>query len=220
VNDHGGGRVGRGTGWVWDAGQGIIVTNAHVLAQSRNVTVAQGDDLKIEGIGDTFRAGPNGRTAKILGAANCEDIGVIQVSDRSGLQNLLRGSQQDLKVGDHVVAVGYPGTHNITQSAFGPGFTRAQLTATSGDVSTVSTTFSPVDEGGDTFGPYQNVVLTDTVINPGNSGGPLVDEKGRLVGMNSATAAGDVTGQNYAVGVDRINEMVPRIISGQNVCGG
>jgi S1-C subfamily serine protease len=218
VNDHGGGRVGRGTGWVWDAGQGIIVTNAHVVAQSSNMTVAQGDDLKIESVGDTFRAGPNGKTAKILGAANCEDIGVIQVSDRSGLKNLPRGSQKDLKVGDHVVAVGYPGTHNITQSAFGPGFTRAQLTATSGDVSTVSTTFSSVDEGGDTFGPYQNVVLTDTVINPGNSGGPLVDEQGRLVGMNSATAAGDVTGQNYAVGVDRINEMVPKIIQGQNVC--
>jgi S1-C subfamily serine protease len=220
VNDHGGGRVGRGTGWVWDASRGIIVTNAHVLAESRNVTVAKGDDLKIEEVGDTFRAGPNGRTAKILGAANCEDIGVIQVSDTSGLQNQPRGSQKDLKVGDHVVAVGYPGTHNITQSAFGPGFTRAQLTATSGDVSTVSTTFGAVDEGPDSFGPYQNVVLTDTVINPGNSGGPLVDEKAQLVGMNSATASGDVTGQNYAVGVDRINEMVPRILQGQNLCGG
>jgi S1-C subfamily serine protease len=220
VNDHGGGRVGRGTGWVWDASKGIIITNAHVLAESRNTTVAKGDDLKIEEVGDTFRAGPNGRTAKILGAANCEDIGVLQVSDTSGLQNLPRGTQKDLKVGDHVVAVGYPGTHNITQSAFGPGFTRAQLTATSGDVSTVSTTFGAVDEGTDSFGPYQNVVLTDTVINPGNSGGPLVNEKGELVGMNSATASGDVTGQNYAVGVDRINEMVPRIMSGQNVCGG
>src|SRR3954469_10262016 len=220
VNDHGGGRVGRGTGWVWDASRGIIVTNAHVLAESQNVTVAKGDDLKIEEVGDTFRAGPNGRTAKILGAANCEDIGVIQVSDTSGLQNQPRGSQKDLKVGDHVVAVGYPGTHNITQSAFGPGFTRAQLTATSGDVSTVSTTFGAVDEGPDSFGPYQNVVLTDTVINPGTSGAPLVNEKGELVGMNSATASGDVTGQNYAVGVDRINEMVPRIMSGQNLCGG
>jgi len=87
-------------------------------------------------------------------------------------------------------------------------------------VSTVSTTFGAVDEGGLSFGPYQNVVLTDTVINPGNSGGPLVDQKGRLVGMNSATASGDVTGQNYAVGVDRINEMVPKIMSGQNVCAG
>jgi S1-C subfamily serine protease len=220
VNDHGGGRVGRGTGWVWDASKGIIVTNAHVVANSRNVTVAKGDDLKIEEVGDTFRAGPNGKTARILGAANCEDIGVIQVTDTSGLQNLPRSSQKNLEVGDHVVAIGYPGTHNITQSAFSPGFARAQLTATSGDVGNVETTFNSVDEGGETFGPYQNVILTNTVINPGNSGGPLVDENGELVGMNSAGASGDVTGQNYAVGVDRINEMVPRIMSGQNVCAG
>src|SRR3954449_4353291 len=156
VNDHGGGRVGRGTGWVWDAGQGIIVTNAHVVAQSKNVTVAKGDDLKIEPVGDTFRAGPNGKTAKILGAANCEDIGVIQVGDTSGLVNLPRGTQKDLKVGDHVVALGYPGTHNIAtdSSGFSPGFVRAQLTATSGDVGNVETTFNTVTEGSDSFGPY------------------------------------------------------------------
>jgi S1-C subfamily serine protease len=220
VNDQGGGRVSRGTGWVWDASRGIIITNAHVVAGAQQMSVAHGDDLKIIENGNSFSAGPNGRTAKVLGAANCEDIGVLQVGDSSGLKNLPRGSQKSLQVGDHVVAVGYPGTHNITQSAFGPGFTRAQLTATSGDVSTVSTTFGAVDEGAQSFGPYQNVVLTDTVINPGNSGGPLVDQNGRLVGMNSATASGDVTGQNYAIGVDRINEMVPKIMSGQNVCTG
>jgi serine protease Do len=68
-------------------------------------------------------------------------------------------------------------------------------------------------------GPYKNVILTDTVINKGNSGGPLVDEKARLVGMNSAGRT-DVQGQNYAVGVDRINEIVPKILAGQKVCGG
>jgi S1-C subfamily serine protease len=222
VNDQGGGHVSRGSGWVWDAGKGIVVTNAHVLAGSQQSTVANGDDLKVEQSGNGYVAGPNGKSAKVLGAANCEDIGVLQVSDTSGLENLPRGTQKDLKVGDHVVAVGYPGTHNLATSASGfpPGFVRAQLTATSGDVSTVSTTFNAVPEGPDLFGPYQNVVLTDTVINQGNSGGPLVNEKGELVGMNSATASGDVTGQNYAVGVDRINEVVPKILSGQNVCGG
>jgi S1-C subfamily serine protease len=222
VNDHGGGHVGRGSGWVWDAGKGIIVTNAHVVTQTQGMSVANGDDLKVENSAGTYVAGPNTKTAKVLGQANCEDIGVIQVSDTSGLKNLPRGSQKDLKVGDHVVAIGYPGTHNLATDASGfpPGFVRAQLTATSGDVSTVSTTFDSVDEGTETFGPYQNVVLTDTVINQGNSGGPLVNDKGQLVGMNSATASGDVTGQNYAVGVDRINEMVPKIMAGQNVCGG
>ena len=86
-------------------------------------------------------------------------------------------------------------------------------------MSTVETTFNSVNEGGLSFGPYQNVILTDTVINHGNSGGPLLNDKAQIIGMNSAGASGDVSGQNYAVGVDRINEMVPKIMSGQNVCG-
>ena len=212
----------RGTGWVWDAGKGIIVTNAHVVAGGQQWSVANGDDLRVVVNGNDIVAGPHTKIAKRLGEADCEDIGVLQVSDTSGLKNLPRGSQKDLKVGDHVVAVGYPGTLNTTTSSVfsTPGFTRAQLTATSGDVSTVQTTFGSVSPGGgEQFGPYQNVILTDTVINQGNSGGPLVNEKGQLVGMNSAGRT-DVQGQNYAVGVDRINEMVPKILSGQNVCGG
>ena len=212
----------RGTGWVWDASKGIIVTNAHVVAGGRQWSVANGDDLKIEVNGSDVLAGPNTKVARVVGKADCEDIGVLQVSDTSGLQNMPRGTQRDLHVGDHVVAVGYPGTLNTTtSSAFStPGFTRAQLTATSGDVSTVQTTFGAVNEGpGESFGPYQNVILTDTVINQGNSGGPLLNDKAQLVGMNSA-GRNDVQGQNYAIGVDRINEMVPKIMSGQNVCSG
>jgi putative serine protease PepD len=212
----------RGTGWVWDAGQGIIVTNAHVVAGGQQWSAANGDDLRIKVTGNDVVAAPNTKIAKLLGKADCEDIGVLQVSDTSGLQNMPRGTQKNLHVGDHVVAVGYPGTLNTTKSSTfsTPGFTRAQLTATSGDVSTVQTTFGSVNEGpGESFGPYKNVILTDTVINQGNSGGPLVNEKAQLVGMNSA-GRNDVQGQNYAIGVDRINEIVPQILAHQNVCGG
>jgi putative serine protease PepD len=219
-----GNAAGRGTGWVWDAAKGIIVTNAHVVAGGKEWSVATGDDLKIEVNGTNVVAGPNGRQAKLLGEADCEDIGVLQVSDTSGLVTLPRGSQKDLQVGDPVVAVGYPATLNTAESdVFStPGFTRAQLTATSGDVATVSTTFGAIPgEGPDDpqVGPYENVILTDTVINKGNSGGPLVNEKSQLVGMNSAGRT-DVQGQNYAIAVDRIAEVVPQIIAGKDVCAG
>jgi S1-C subfamily serine protease len=222
-----GNAAGRGTGWVWDAAQGIIVTNAHVVAGGKSWSVANGDDLRIQvnrtANGADVVAAPNGKPAKLVGEADCEDIGVLKVADTSGLVTIPRGTQRTLKVGDHVVAVGYPATLNTTTSdTFStPGFTRAQLTATSGDVSTVSTTFGAIPGSGNeaTVGPYKNVILTDTVINKGNSGGPLVDEKARLVGMNSAGRT-DVQGQNYAVGVDRINEIVPKILAGQKVCGG
>jgi S1-C subfamily serine protease len=219
-----GNAAGRGTGWVWDAAKGIIVTNAHVVAGGKKWSVATGDDLKIEVNGTDVVAGPNGQDAKLLGEADCEDIGVLQVANTSGLVTLPRGSQKDLAVGDHVVAVGYPATLNTaTSEVFStPGFTRAQLTATSGDVATVSTTFGAIPgegPGDPTVGPYENVILTDTVINKGNSGGPLVNDKAQLVGMNSAGRT-DVQGQNYAVAVDRIEEVVPQIIAGKDVCAG
>jgi S1-C subfamily serine protease len=216
--------AGRGTGWVWDAAKGIIVTNAHVVAGGKEWSVATGDDLKIEVNGTDVLAGPNGQKAKLLGEADCEDIGVLQVPNTSGLVTLPRGSQKDLQTGDHVVAVGYPATLNTaTSDVFStPGFTRAQLTATSGDVATVSTTFGAIPgegPGDPQVGPYENVILTDTVINKGNSGGPLVNDKAQLVGMNSAGRT-DVQGQNYAIAVDRIEQVVPQILAGKDVCAG
>lgn len=215
--------AGRGTGWVWDANQGIIVTNAHVVAGGKQFSVASGDHLKIEVNGTSIAAAPNGKAAKLLGEADCEDIGVLQVADKTGLKTLPRGSQRDLRIGDHVVAVGYPATLNTTTSdTFStPGFTSGDLTATSGDVAQVQTTFGaiPGEAGDPTVGPYQNVILTDTVINKGNSGGPLVNDKAQLVGMNSAGRT-DVQGQNYAISIDRIEQMVPQIIAGKDVCAG
>jgi S1-C subfamily serine protease len=215
--------VGRGSGWVWDASQGIVVTNAHVVAGGQAYSVGTGEHLKIDVKGSNISVTPGGRTAKLVGEADCEDIGVLQVKDTSRLVTMPRGSQQDLHIGDHVVAVGYPGTlTTMTSQNFStPGFTSGDLSATSGDVSQVQTTFGaipPETPGESRIGPYKNVILTDTVINKGNSGGPLLDDQGRLVGMNSA-GRGDVQGQNYAVGVDRINQIVPQILAGQKVCG-
>jgi S1-C subfamily serine protease/pSer/pThr/pTyr-binding forkhead associated (FHA) protein len=217
-----GGGGGRGTGWVWDAQQGLIVTNAHVVAGGVRWSVGSGDHLRIEVADDrALTATPNGRPAELIGQANCEDIAVLKVSDTTGLKTLPRSSQASVRLGDHVVAVGYPSTLNITEDTNfdQAGVTAGDLTANSGDVSQVETTFGAIPgEGSDpTVGPYNNVILTDTVINQGNSGGPLVDEEGRLVGINSATRT-DVQGQNYAIGVDRVNEIVPKLLAGEDVC--
>ena len=136
----------RGTGWVWDASQGYIVTNAHVVAGGKSYSVAKGDHLRIDVKGNDIIATPNGKTAKLVGDADCADIGVLKVSDTSGLVTSPRGSQKELRIGDHVVAVGYPATLNTTTSdVFStPGFTSGDLTATSGDVSQTQTTFGAI----------------------------------------------------------------------------
>ena len=62
------------------------------------------------------------------------------------------------------------------------------------------------------------VIQVDAAINPGNSGGPLLDSAGRLIGMNTAirSPSGASAGIGFAVPVDTINRIVPRIVSGND----
>ena len=188
-----GGPAGSGTGWVLDAEQGLIVTNQHVTNAGTSFTVGV-DDAQ--------------RPATLIAAAPCEDLALLQVEDRSGLVTLPLGSQADLRQGQTVVAVGFPGTASE----------RANLVPTTGVVSVIKTRF---DLAGVDVPQYPNVIQTDAVINPGNSGGPLVDTHARLVGVNSAgiTLLGDraIQGQGYAIGVDRVKEIVPRLRSGRSI---
>jgi putative serine protease PepD len=184
---------GNGSGWVYDARRGLIVTNAHVLND-----------------GDTFKVGAGNRLvpARVVGVAPCEDLAVLKVAQTTGLESIRLGSQASLKLGDTVVAVGFP------QSASAS----ADLTSTAGVVSVVKTTYT--EEALD-VPAYKNVVQTDAAINPGNSGGPLVDIKGRLVGVNAAgrtvSAAGrTIQGQAYAIGVDRVKQVAPALAAGRS----
>jgi S1-C subfamily serine protease len=185
---------GNGSGWVWDARSGLIVTNAHVVND-----------------GETFKVGVNGRLvpARVVGVAPCDDLAVLKVPVTTGLRSIRLGSQRSLKLGDTVVAVGYP------QSASAS----ANLASTAGVVSVVRTSYS---ESALDIPAYPNVVQTDAAINPGNSGGPLVDLDGRLVGVNSAGRTTNpsgriVQGQNYAIGVDRVKQVVPALGSGHSL---
>ncbi|MGD9573083.1 MAG: trypsin-like peptidase domain-containing protein [Thermoleophilia bacterium] len=184
---------GSGTGWVLDAEQGLIVTNNHVVNGGTGWTVGVDDDQ---------------REATLVGAAPCEDLALLQVADRAGLVTLPLGDQMALRQGQTVIAVGFPGTASE----------RDNLTTTTGVVSVVNTRF---DRLAVDVPQYPNVIQTDAAINPGNSGGPLVNEAAELVGVNSAgiTLLGSRTiqGQGYAIGVDRVKEIIPTLRSGRSI---
>jgi S1-C subfamily serine protease len=59
------------------------------------------------------------------------------------------------------------------------------------------------------------LIQTDAAINPGNSGGPLIDSAGRLIGVNTAiySPSGSSAGIGFAVPVDTVNRVVPRLIA-------
>ena len=218
VNNKGFGDGGRGSGWVWDAEEGIIVTNAHVTAGGESYTVATGDKLTISIDDEVAVEGEEAREAELLGEALCEDIAVLKVEDTGGLKTMPRvPNKKALKVGQDVVVIGYPATINLTQ---GQPKQDAALTGNAGVISQPSTTFPAIPGSGPDdppVGPYKDAILTDAVINGGNSGGPLVNREGKVVGINSAERL-NVQGQFYAVGIDRVNEVVPQLIDGDDVC--
>jgi len=189
----GGQRTGTGSGWVLDAGEGLVVTNAHVLNQGDAIRVA---------------AGGRRRSARVVAAAPCEDVALLRVADADGLRTIALGEGGRVRQGETVVALGYP-------DGAGPA---DDLTSTTGVVSVARTTYR--DTAPD-VPVYEEAVQTDTALNPGNSGGPLIDLEGRLVGMNAAvrSAAEDgraLQNQNYAIAVDRLRAVVARLRDGRS----
>jgi len=187
-------RVGTGTGWVLDGPEGLVVTNAHVVNGGTSLLVGVDRDLT---------------EATVVGVAPCEDLAVLRVRGVAGLRSLPLGDQSSLEQGETVVAVGYPANTSA----------EASLTSTTGVVSVVRTAYR---EPALDVPRYPNVVQTDAAINPGNSGGPLVDLDARLVGVNSAgrTLSSDgrvIQGQNYAIGVDRVKQVVATLRTGRSI---
>jgi S1-C subfamily serine protease len=190
-----------------------------VVNGGESFTVSTGDKLQIDVSTEGAEVnGSDAREAELKGEALCEDIAVLQVKDKEGLKTIPRVPSQDkLKVGEDVVVIGYPATLNLTE---GQSTQDADLTGNAGVISQPQTSFPAIPgEGIDepTIGPYKDAILTDAVINAGNSGGPLVNHEGKVVGINSAERLG-VQGQFYAVGIDRVNEVVPKLIEGEDVC--
>ncbi|MDO7868942.1 S1C family serine protease [Nocardioides jiangxiensis] len=166
-----------GSGFVLDR-EGHVVTNNHVIEGADHpggkVTVVSSDGKRY--------------SAQIVGRTQAYDLAVLKVKGLEGAQPAALGTSTDLRVGEGVVAIGSPlGLAN---------------TVTAGIVSSLNRPVSTSGDAEDTTS-FINAVQTDAAVNPGNSGGPLVDMRGRIVGINSAiaTVAGSSTGQGGNIGV-------------------
>ncbi|MGP3985233.1 trypsin-like peptidase domain-containing protein [Streptomyces sp. 3N207] len=160
LHARGGGAEATGTGFVLDR-RGHILTNNHVVES------AKGSD----GVRVTFNGGQTA-TGEVIGSDSGYDLAVVKVSGVSGLTPLPLGNSDAVRVGDPVIAFGAPFDLDGT--------------VTTG---IVSATERPITAGSREPGSelsYVDALQTDAPINPGNSGGPLVDSRGRVVGVNSA----------------------------------
>ncbi|MDP9068168.1 MAG: trypsin-like peptidase domain-containing protein [Actinomycetota bacterium] len=174
--------VGEGSGVVI-ADEGIILTNYHVVAGAVSVRVVFTDDRDpLEGT--------------VIGGDPDRDLAVIKV-EADDLDAIELGNSGQLKLGDGVVAMGFP------LGLGGP-------TVTSGILSGTDRTI----EAQAAFGVEELVGLlqTDAAINPGNSGGALVDLNGRLVGINTAVA-GSAENIGFAIAIDEALPIVNEILT-------
>lgn len=134
--------------------------------------------------------------ASLVGVAPNKDLAVVRIeAPPELLRPLVLGDSARLMVGQRVLVIGNP---------FG-----LDQTLTTGVVSALGRELG--SPGGV---PIRDVIQTDAAINPGNSGGPLLDSKGRLIGVNTAiySPSGASAGIGFAVPVEVIARLVPQLI--------
>ena len=167
-------------------GSGIIVDARKGYVLTNNHVIDEADEIRV-----TLKDGRS-FNARLLGRDPEMDIAVLQIPAED-LTALPWGDSDRLRVGDFVVAIGSP---------FG-----LSQTVTSGIVSALGRSGLGI-EG------YENFIQTDASINPGNSGGPLVDLRGRLVGVNTAILApgGGNVGIGFAIPGNIAREVMRQIV--------
>lgn len=163
-------QMGAGSG-VIISDDGYIITNNHVVQGADQVQVTFNDR--------------NTQIAKVVGTDPGTDIAVLKI-DGSNLPYMELGNSDNVKLGQWVLAVGYP--------------LNLEATVTAGIVSAKGRSIG-LNEARAKSGAVESYIQTDAAVNPGNSGGALVNVQGQLIGINAAIASptGSYAGYSYAI---------------------
>ena len=169
---------GSGTGFVVDA-SGYIVTNAHVVADAKQVKVS------INGYDEAM-------TATVIGSSSELDIALLKVDVPNGarLPALTLANSDELAIGQWVLAIGNPLGYDST-------LTMGIISATERPITIENSEGMPQ--------VFEHMLQTDASINPGNSGGPLLNEAGQVIGMNTAVNS-EAQGMGFAIPANIIAE--------------
>jgi S1-C subfamily serine protease len=181
----GGGGSGKATGSGFALDRsGDILTNAHVVEGA--------------GPGDvTVRFGDQDPVdAKVVGRDPSTDLAVLRIDpSKTKITPLPLGDSNKVEVGDQTIAIGNP---------FG-----LDNTVTTGIISAVQRSIDAPNGFS-----IDHVLQTDASINPGNSGGPLLDSRGRVIGVNAQIATGGSNGSvgiGFAIPINTAKQVAPQL---------
>jgi S1-C subfamily serine protease len=184
----GGQEGGVGSGFVLD-GKGEIATNAHVVVQGEGTAIKRAQQVYVE-----FADG-NRVQADIVGYDPNADVALLRVDPKGlSLRTLPLGRSGDVQVGEPVAAIGSPFDERQSLSV--------------GVVSAVDRSINSLTDF-----QIPGAVQTDAAINPGNSGGPLIDQQGRVIGINEQikTNSGGGEGVGFAVPIDLVRRSLDQL---------
>ena len=135
---------------------------------------------------------------KVQGVDEVTDLAVVKINAGGNLPTAPLGSSSNVQVGDWAIAVGNP-----------LGFDN---TVTLGIVSTLRRSSAQVG----LLDKRLEFIQTDAAINPGNSGGPLLNDRGEVIGINTAIRA-DAMGIGFAIPIDKAKAIASQLESGGKV---
>ena len=158
---------------------GYIVTNNHVIDEA--------DEIKVT------LSNKKSYTAKLIGTDPSSDLAMLKI-EAKGLPFILYGNSDLVKIGQWVLAVGYP--------------LNLETTVTAGIISAKARSLGLNARKSTT--PIESFIQTDAAVNQGNSGGALINTNGELVGIVSAIASptGAYAGYSYAIPVNIVKKII------------
>ena len=193
--DAGGQLQGLGTG------SGVVMTEDGYLITNNHV-VDGGSAYKVTIAGNTY-------DAELVGTDPSSDVAVLKAKDASGLTVMELGDSDNLTIGEWVMTLGSPfGLEQSVATGIVSATSRSQI---------MSAQESMQSGGTGEVTIYPNMIQTDAAINPGNSGGALVDDEGKLIGINTliTSYSGNYSGVGFAIPVNYAINLAQQIIAGE-----
>ncbi len=173
------------------SGTGIVYSeDGYILTNAHVVSGAAAITVSTAG-------SPRQRSARFIGISTCDDLAVIQVTDMDGLEPATFGDTGEARVGADVAALGYPLGDMLSL-----------------DLSVSRGVISKMNEA---IWEFESLIQHDATINPGNSGGPLVNRKGEVIGVNTASVDPEYASSiNFAIDINQAQRIISDLEEGKN----